>query len=74
VVPDAKRAAQGTGLNKLGRVTNMTNFEEEIHQEALLGDPEPWESWETKLVVWSLVIGAVGLVLLGALVNAFILD
>ncbi len=51
----------------------MPNAEQEVHQEALLGEPEPWESWETKLVVWSLVIGAVGLVVLGALVNAFIL-
>ena len=51
----------------------MTNGQEDVHQEALLGEPEPWESWETKLVVWSLVIGAAGLVILGALVNAFIL-
>ncbi|MDH3672295.1 MAG: hypothetical protein OES46_14235 [Gammaproteobacteria bacterium] len=51
----------------------MTNGKEEIHQESLLGEPEPWESWETKLVLYSLVIGAVGLVVLGALVNAFIL-
>ncbi len=51
----------------------MANGEQEIHQEALLGEPEPWEPWETKLVLYSLVIGAVGLVALGAIVNVFIL-
>lgn len=34
---------------------------------------EPWESWETKLVVWSIGIGIAGLVVLGVLVNTFIL-
>jgi hypothetical protein len=41
--------------------------------EALSGVPEPWESWETKLVVGSLAVGAAGLVLLGWLVARFIL-
>ena len=36
--------------------------------------PEEWESWETKLVSWSIGIGAVALVILGILVNAFILS
>ncbi len=34
---------------------------------------EEWESWETKLCLWSLAIGIVGLVILGVLVNTFIL-
>lgn len=34
---------------------------------------EPWEQWETQLVTWSLGIGIVGLVILGVLVDAFIL-
>jgi len=42
--------------------------------EELLGDPEPWESWETKLVVYSISIACVGLVILGYLVNTFILS
>jgi len=34
---------------------------------------EPWEEWESKLVKWSLGIGIVALVILGILVNLFIL-
>lgn len=41
--------------------------------EAVLGEPEPWAPWETRLVLWSLAIGVVGLVLLGLLVNAYLL-
>ena len=41
--------------------------------DALSGAPEPWESWETKLVVGSIAVGFVGLVLLGWLVARFIL-
>lgn len=42
-------------------------------QNALSGQPEPWEPWETKLVLGSIAVGAVGLVLLGWLVDRFIL-
>lgn len=41
--------------------------------EALLGEPEPWESWETQLVSWSIGIAIVGLIVLGWLINTFIL-
>lgn len=41
--------------------------------EALSGTPEPWERWETSLVLGSMAVGAVGLVLLGWLVARFIL-
>lgn len=41
--------------------------------EELLGEAEPWEAWETKLVLWSLGIAIVGLVILGWLINTFIL-
>ncbi len=34
---------------------------------------EPWEEWETKLCLWSIAIGVAGLVILGGVVNAFIL-
>ena len=42
--------------------------------EELLGTAEPWESWETKLVLYSIGIALVGLVILGYLVNTFILS
>jgi len=35
--------------------------------DALSGAPEPWERWETSLVLGSLAMGCVGLVLLGFL-------
>jgi hypothetical protein len=41
--------------------------------DALSGAPEPWERWETSLVLGSLLIGCVGLVLLAWLVARFIL-
>jgi hypothetical protein len=41
--------------------------------DALSGAPEPWERWETTLVLGSIAVGFVGLVLLGWLVTRFIL-
>jgi hypothetical protein len=41
--------------------------------DALSGPPEPWERWETSLVLGSLAVGFAGLVLLGWLVARFIL-
>jgi hypothetical protein len=43
-------------------------------EDVLSGAPEPWERWETSLVLGSLALGAAGLVLLGWLVNRFILS
>ena len=40
----------------------------------LSGAPEPWERWETTLVLGSIAVGAVGLVVLGWLVDRFILS
>ncbi len=49
--------------------------ENEINsQESLFSDPEPWESWETALVVWCIGIGIVGLIILAWLVNTLILS
>ena len=42
--------------------------------DALSGAPEPWERWETRLVLGSVAIGLVGVVLLGWLVDRFILS
>jgi hypothetical protein len=41
--------------------------------DALSGAPEPWERWETTLVLGSIAVGVVGLVVLGWLVDRFIL-
>lgn len=38
-----------------------------------MGEAEPWEPWETKLVMWSIGIGLVVLVIGGILIDAFIL-
>lgn len=51
----------------------MPSEEEERSTEALLGEPEPWEAWETKLVLWCIGIAIVGLILLGWLINTYIL-
>ncbi|MCK5498274.1 MAG: hypothetical protein KAI77_03690 [Gammaproteobacteria bacterium] len=49
--------------------------ENEINsEESLFSDPEPWESWETTLVMWCIGIGIVGLIILGWLVNTLILN
>ncbi len=50
----------------------MTEHEAESAEE-LLGEPEPWESWETKLVLWSISITIVGVVVLGWLIDTYIL-
>ena len=42
-------------------------------EDALSGTPEPWERWETTLVLGSLFVGLLGLLLLGWLVDRFIL-
>lgn len=52
----------------------MMNNDNEINSEdVLFSEPEPWEAWETKLVLGCIGIGIVGLMILGWLVNIFIL-
>ncbi len=41
--------------------------------ESAMGEWEPWDLWETKLCLWSLLIGIGALIVLGALINAFLL-
>ena len=36
-------------------------------------EPEPWESWETKLVAYSIGIGIVVLIIGGLLINHYLL-
>jgi cytochrome b561 len=43
-------------------------------EDALAGTPEPWERWETSLVLISLGLGLFALLLLGWLVDRFILS
>jgi hypothetical protein len=45
----------------------------EAGQDALAGPAEDWEPWESQLVLLSLALGAAGLVVLGWLVDRFIL-
>lgn len=54
----------------------MANEEDLLEQSAdeLLGEAEPWEHWETQLVGYCLVIAIVGLVILGWLINTYILE
>ena len=39
-----------------------------------MGEAEPWEPWETKLVAWSIGIGVVCLIVGGFLIEKFILS
>jgi hypothetical protein len=39
----------------------------------LTATPEPWERWETRLVLGSLALGIAGLLVLGWLVARFVL-
>lgn len=54
----------------------MTNEDDLLEQSAdeLLGEAEPWEKWETQLVSYSIGIALVGIVVLGLLINTFILE
>lgn len=56
-------------------VTDLNEHEARSHAaEAIGGEAEAWEPWETRLVLISLAIGAAGLVVLGWLVDRFILS
>jgi len=50
----------------------VKSIELESAQE-LLSNPEPWESWESKLVIYSILIAIIGLVILGILINLLVL-
>ncbi len=52
----------------------MSTDEEEHSAEALLGDPEPWEAWESKLVLGCIGIAIIGLIILGWLISTYILQ
>ena len=44
------------------------------HAEVAIDAPEPWEPFETQLVGWSIGIGVAGLIILGTLINIYLLD
>jgi hypothetical protein len=44
-----------------------------LSNQYVLGEHEPWEKWETQLCLWSIGIGIAGLVILGVLVDMFLL-
>jgi hypothetical protein len=39
----------------------------------LMAEPEPWERWETRLVLGSIALGVGGLLVLGWLIARFVL-
>jgi len=46
----------------------------ELHPDELYSSKaEPWEDWEGRLVLYSIGIGIAGLVVLGTLINIFLL-
>tara|TARA_B100001996_G_C18179137_1_gene407503 strand:+ start:338 stop:502 length:165 start_codon:yes stop_codon:yes gene_type:complete len=52
---------------------DKTKSDELESAQELLSDPEPWESWESKLVVYSIIVAIIGLIILGILINWLIL-
>jgi hypothetical protein len=51
----------------------MENPDQLLSNHSILGEPEPWESWETSLCLWSIGIAIVALIVLGVLVDLFLL-
>ncbi|MEF8823044.1 MAG: hypothetical protein V5A14_01075 [Desulfohalobiaceae bacterium] len=47
--------------------------EEKNYSQQAVQEAEPWAEWEGRLVKWSLAIGVAALVVLGALINIFLL-
>lgn len=65
----AKRKAQHShDVN----ANNIASHEDES-LNALTAPAEPWEKWESQLVIYSLVLAIIGLIILGILINLFIL-
>ena len=46
---------------------------DEPRDDPFSGEPEAWEPWESRLVLGSLAIGVLGLIVLGWLVDRFLL-
>ena len=52
-------------------MNDTKNIENQVNE--LFTNPEPWEPWETKLVLGSVLVGIVSLLILGVLINWLIL-
>jgi hypothetical protein len=48
--------------------------EDDFDTEDALGEAEPWEDWETKLVSFSIGIGVLVLLIAGTIINMTILN
>ena len=55
------------------KMKNKIKSSELESAQELLSDPEPWEDWESKLVVYSIIVAIIGLIILGILINWLIL-
>lgn len=64
-----------TTNNTKNEIDNLSleNVGKLLSNQSVLGEPEPWEKWETQLCLWSIGIGLAGLVILGVLVDLFLL-
>ncbi|HET7314395.1 hypothetical protein [Salinisphaera sp.] len=51
------------------RTSPEHGHEDRAEHAPLIGNPEPWAAWETRLVLWSLGFGLGGLVVLGLVVH-----
>ena len=52
----------------------MSQEQKNLNEEEAAQEPEPWEEWEGKMVKYSVMIGIGALIILGALINIFILN
>jgi hypothetical protein len=52
---------------------SLENNDKLLSNQSILGEPEPWESWETSLCLWSIGIAIAALVVLGVLVDWYLL-
>ncbi len=50
------------------------NRNTKVMNKNLFTGPEPWEKWETKLVIYSILTGIALLIILGVIINSTILS
>ena len=74
VVTGGHLPTAATRNDSYARETEWSAKQEQPGEGSLTEKPEPWESWETALVWWSIGIGLAGLIVLGWLVDRFILS
>ena len=56
------------------RVEKTAEQAPELHPDELYASKaEPWADWESRLVLYSIGIGIAGLIILGTLINIFLL-